>query len=103
MRIKKQGIEQQERSAAPIALQPVLTDAVRAARIGDYGDSARYLNTGIQEIQKCLTNGSLALVGLEKILFSLETLFHVQKQGDWVAVADIIEYELLPLLSNGSE
>jgi hypothetical protein len=44
-------------------------------------------------IQSELKNRKVVPQLLQKLLFSLETLFIMQKMEDWVAVADILEFE----------
>jgi hypothetical protein len=34
---------------------------------------------------------------LSKITYSLETLYMMQKERDWVAFADVLEFEFIPL------
>ncbi|MBD3344379.1 MAG: hypothetical protein GF401_04875 [Chitinivibrionales bacterium] len=75
-----------------------LADAAYRARIGDYADAASLLNTGYRMVQDYLRSGIFPEQGIKKILYSLETMYVLQKQDDWVALADVIEYEFIPLL-----
>jgi hypothetical protein len=71
---------------------------VRAARLGDYGDAARDLNQCLVLIQKLQTGmRRIPKPLLDKFNYSLETAFLMLKNKDWVAIADIVEYELLGL------
>jgi hypothetical protein len=69
-------------------------------RRGDYGEAARILNQFLAllqnpSVQKVLSQISPGLI--KKFNYSLETIFIMFKNQDWVAVADIIEYELIGL------
>ena len=74
---------------------------VRFARTGEYGNAASALNQCLPEVQK-------KLVGLHdpdsarKIAYSLETMMIMQQQKDWVAFADVLEYEFIPLLKSAA-
>ncbi|MBN1577407.1 MAG: hypothetical protein JW913_12690 [Chitinispirillaceae bacterium] len=70
---------------------------VAAARTGDYAGAARLLNRLLQKLQTELSKGHIAAGDLSKITYSLETLLAMQKMKNWVAFADILEYEFLPL------
>ena len=76
----------------------LLREIVRLARTGSYSDAASKLNISLQELQPVLTSGKLPPEYLRKLTYSLETLFLMQKQKDWVAVADVIEFEFVDLL-----
>ncbi len=80
-----------------------LHEIVRLARTGGYTDAASKLNTGLQQLQPVLTSGKIASEHLKKLTYSLETLLLMQKQNDWVAVADIIEFEFSVLLKEALE
>jgi hypothetical protein len=69
------------------------------ARTGDYGYAASQLNRTLQSVEKYLTSPAFSKELYKKISFSLETLLLMQERKDWVAFADILEYELIPLLS----
>lgn len=76
-------------------IKELLTAIVRAARLGDYGDAARDLNKCLvlfQGAQQEMARIPKPL--LDKFDYSLETIFLMLKNKDWVAVADIVEYEL---------
>jgi len=74
-----------------------IPDIVTAARTGDYAGTARLLNQFLQYLQGELAKGFISAEGLSKITYSLETLMAMQQMGDWVAFADILEYEFGPL------
>ncbi len=76
----------------------LLKQAVFCARTGGYSDAASKLNACLQELQPLLRSGAVPAAVLKKIAFSLETVLLMQQQHDWVAVADVVEFELLSLL-----
>jgi hypothetical protein len=79
-------------------IDTLLVSLARAGRLGDYGDANRDLNRCLvlfQHLQGPLRNIPKPL--LEKFNYSLETIFLMLKNKDWVAIADIVEYELLGL------
>jgi len=75
-----------------------LEEVVRCARTGDYSDGASKLNTCLQELQPILTSGKIPVDYIKKLTYSMETILLMQIQKDWVAVADVIEYEFIALL-----
>ena len=76
----------------------ILRDVVYSIRTGDYSDAASKLNICLQELQPILTSGKIPVEYLKKLTYSMETIFLMQTQKDWVAVADVIEYEFIALL-----
>ncbi|MBD3320461.1 MAG: hypothetical protein GF350_05120 [Chitinivibrionales bacterium] len=70
------------------------------ARLGDYADAASLLNTALQKIQAFLRNPGISEKTMQKCMFSLETMYMMQKQDDWIALADVIEYEFVPILKS---
>ena len=70
---------------------------IRTARTGDYARTASLLNRFLQNLQQELSKGYIADDGLSKVTYSLETLLSMQQMENWVAFADILEYEFLPL------
>lgn len=78
----------------------LLSEISRYARTGDYADAALRLNQCIVRLQTCLQDNA-AGPGFQKhstkINYSLETMFLMLKNNDWVAVADIIDFEFIPL------
>ncbi len=66
-------------------------------RRGDYGDAAKTLNGFLSLLQNTDMRNMLARIPkglLQKFNYSLETIFLMFKNQDWVAVADVVEYEL---------
>ena len=77
---------------------PVLIPVIVAtARTGDYAQTATLLNRLLQKLQQELSKGYIPAAGLSRITYSLETLMSMQQMENWVAFADILEYEFLPL------
>lgn len=70
---------------------------VTAARTGDYPETSRRINIFLQHLQHELSKGYLPSESIAKITYSLETLLAMQQMNDWVAFADILEYEFMPL------
>lgn len=70
---------------------------ITAARTGDYPESARRINIFLQHLQTELSREYISKEGIEKITYSLETLLAMQQMNDWVAFADVLEYEFIPL------
>ncbi len=79
----------------------MLQEIVVCARRGEYPDAASKLNAVLQLIQPILTSGTIEQGLIQKLSYSLETLCMVQQQKDWVAVADVIEFEFVALLKQG--
>ena len=75
-----------------------LAEVVFYARTGGYADAASRLNAGLQKLQQALGSGMASDAQVRKLAYSLETLLLMQQQQDWVAAADVIEYELVVLL-----
>lgn len=70
---------------------------IAATRTGDYPDSARRINIFLQHLQTEISRGYISEEGIAKITYSLETLLAMQQMSDWVAFADVLEYEFMPL------
>jgi hypothetical protein len=79
------------------SLIPVI---VAAARTGDYAGTSRLCNVFLQKLEAELSKGHVMADHLSKITYSLETLLAMQKMENWVAFADVLEYEFLPLLQH---
>jgi hypothetical protein len=78
-----------------------LPEIVRASRLGDYGDASSALNKCIPYLEDLQMEPALRAKKkplLDKINYSLETVVLMMGRKDWVAVADIIEFEVLPML-----
>jgi hypothetical protein len=78
------------------SLFSILRETVTFMRCGDYGDAASRMNCAFRLLEPLI--GSYDESRKKQISYSLETLFLMQKNEDWVACADVIEYELLKLL-----
>lgn len=70
---------------------------IMSARTGDHGTASSLMNQFLLLLQADISKGKIHASGLSKITFSLETMIEVQRAEDWVAVADILEYEFIPL------
>lgn len=68
-------------------------DIIDYLRCGDYSVASSRLNETLLRMEIELKNRKVAPQLLKKLLFSLETLFTMQKMEDWIAVADILEFE----------
>ena len=75
----------------------ILSEIVTAARTGDYSNISTLLNKGVIAIQEDLKKGPVDEKNLKKISYSLETIIAMQQMQNWVALADILEYEFIPL------
>lgn len=82
---------------APLTFVDLAGEIIHSARIGDYCGAAQKLARLTLLLQDTVTSGAISSEGLSKITYSLETLFTMQKMEDWVAFADVLEYELSPL------
>lgn len=75
----------------------VIGSIIKTARCGDYSLASSGINRFMQILQAELSTGKVDPKGLQKVTYSLETLLEMQKNGDWVAIADILEFEFIPL------
>lgn len=73
---------------------------IHSARTGNFGNAAAQFNITLQQIQQSIKSGVISADNIKKLTYSLETLFAMQKMENWVAFADILEYETLQLLEN---
>jgi hypothetical protein len=81
-------------------IETLLSELARMGRLGDYGEANRDLNACLRLIQQVQDRGAMKSVPpdlLKKFNYSLETIFLMLKNKDWVAIADIVEFELLAL------
>ena len=78
----------------------LFTEAARLARCGDYGQAATSINASIVKIQEFIQqqgqSDQYKKFG-SRMTYSLETLFMMLERKDWVAAADVIDYEFIPL------
>lgn len=78
----------------------LLTKTTFLIRSGDYPDAASKLNQCLQKIESDFISKNMQKKHLSKLTYSLETLLLMQKFKDWVAIADILEFELCNLLKS---
>jgi len=76
-----------------------IEEIVTSCRTGNYADAASQLNICLKKLEKILLSGAVSSELLSKIAYSLETLLIFQQQEDWIAVSDILEFELQGLLN----
>ncbi|MGD9202070.1 MAG: hypothetical protein PVI26_10930 [Chitinispirillia bacterium] len=81
----------------------LLNNTTFLIRSGDYPDAASELNQCLQKIESEFISKNLPDKILGKLTYSLQTIFLMQKNKDWVAIADIIEFELCDILKSISE
>ncbi len=75
-------------------------ELVKSIRTGDYGNASAKLNETLQLLQNDLSDKKIQPQDIQLLTTSLQTLFYMQKIGDWVAVADVLEYEFIDLWEN---
>lgn len=81
-------------------IETILANLARKGRLGDYANASLDLNRCLLLIEQ--EKAGLRCVPkplLEKFNYSLETIFLMLSNKDWVAIADIVEYEMLALWS----
>lgn len=78
----------------------LLKDIVVHIRTGNYSEAASKLNHSFQLLQLLLISKIISPDLIKKLTYSLETILIMQEQKDWVAIADVIEYEFIALLEN---
>jgi hypothetical protein len=81
-------------------IEALLSGLARKGRLGDYGDANRDLTACLslfQRVQERCGMKSLPPEVIRKFNYSLETIFLMLTTKDWVAIADIVDYELLAL------
>lgn len=88
MRIKKKKILKNN------LLKDDLQKIIYNCRRGEYSDAASRINLFLPFFQNYLNSGTIPPEKLKKIAYSLETVLLLQQQRDWVAVADVLEYEI---------
>lgn len=75
-----------------------ISEIAGCSRRGELSDFSSHLNLFLADLQKYLQITTPDASTLKKISYSLETVMILQKQKDFVALADILEYELVKLL-----
>jgi hypothetical protein len=79
-------------------IETLLSALARFGRLGDFGQANRDLNRSLVLFQRQRANlDNIPKPLLEKLNYSLETIFLMLKNKDWVAIADIVDFELLSL------
>lgn len=78
-------------------LEGILSEAAFAARTGDCATVSTLLNTWGMVLQNELKKYRFGHEELKKISYSLETITLMQQAQNWVALADVLEYEFFPL------
>jgi|WetSurMetagenome_2_1015567.scaffolds.fasta_scaffold105185_2 hypothetical protein len=76
------------------------SEAARNARTGDYSQAALSINSGVLRFQEFIVKEGKSARVKEyegRLTYSLETLLLMLERKDWVAVADVIDYEFIPL------
>jgi hypothetical protein len=81
-------------------IETLLPQIVRHCRLGDYGDAAGGLNKFVLALEAFRKSPGAAGVPrtlIDKLNYSLETVLLMLSGKDWVAVADILEYEMITI------
>lgn len=68
---------------------------VRLLRAGDSSEASSQLNLFLASVQQVLLSGSTAS---RPVLAALQTTLESMQRHDWVALADALEFTLIPLL-----
>jgi hypothetical protein len=84
-------------------LEGILSETAFAARTGDSTMVSTLLNTGVIVLREEFQKYRFESEELKKISISLETITLMQQTQDWVALADVLEYEFLPLWKSITE
>ena len=77
----------------------MLESVVSLARTGYTSDSASVLNVCLLKIQHSLRATAQPQQLLQNLTYSFETVVLMQQQGDWVGLADVVQYELTGLVA----
>lgn|GEM_PF-1080942 len=78
----------------------LFSDIARLARTGDYPTAALSFNRGILLLQERMGAADVqgpSQLDRKQITESLRTLLLLLEHNDWVAIADVIDYEFIPL------
>jgi hypothetical protein len=81
-------------------IEGLFAEASRHARTGDYGAAASCINSCILNYERFARQEQRRARFVEfgnRLNYSLETLLLMIERKDWVAAADVIEYEFIPL------
>jgi hypothetical protein len=78
-------------------LTGIFQEIIIAARTGDYSSVSTLLQKSVVLLQNELKKHPLKDTSLSKLSYSLETIASMQQMQNWVALADILEYEFIPL------
>jgi hypothetical protein len=78
-----------------------LSSAARLSRLGDFRDAASAANNALPFLDSWLSSSSPEIK--TKLTYALETMLLMQQQQDWVGYADVIEYELIPLIKKNGQ
>jgi len=76
---------------------PLVRHIIQTARTGDYAECSSALNRFLNYLQKELSRGYLPVKEISSVTYSLQTLAEMQQMKNWVAFADILEFEFMPL------
>ena len=80
-----------------------LNEVVFFIRTGGYSDAASAFNRSIQHLEAFLCALSLTADLKNKMMYSLETVMYFYQKKDYIAVADIVEFELIPLCNKARQ
>lgn len=75
----------------------ILDQVIVQLRTGDYGAAASGFNRALAAIQAVLRSETISPELMGKLQYSIETMLLMLEQEDRVGLADVIEYEFLPL------
>jgi hypothetical protein len=83
-------------TASANSVPSLLKEIVRNARTGDTAAASSLLNRAILLMQEELGTGTVAPAVVARVTSFLDALLSAQKRGDWVAFADVLEYDFTP-------
>jgi hypothetical protein len=78
----------------------IFAEAARHARCGDYSQAAGAINSSILKFKEFMQQQGASEQYKKfgpRMTYSLETLLMMLERKDWVAAADVIDYEFIPL------
>jgi hypothetical protein len=79
-----------------------LSVAVKFCRTGYYADADFEITRRFSELDNLLKSGLVSADILTKVAYSLETAFMMRQSEDRIALADVLEHELIPLVTGMS-